>query len=199
MLVSKRNALKRKFAFQIEIKATPSGGVVFGGRKIKRTSQIEHCYKGMPLPPKVPYELTTRDKMCFKAITFMKAYQNYSFEELRFCNPIQTRVTETLIAQDQGDLTFGTLWTPNSVGNFCLTVTIDGVALEEVYRVEVKEAGVPPPSQKPTIKKVQPQNKLRKFIAKNSAGLRIRSHPTLQSEQVGIVQMNGIISFIDEV
>lgn len=96
-------------------------------------------------------------------------------------------------------MTFGAMWTPNSVGSFCITITIDGVPLEEVYRVEVKEAGEPPPSQKSSIKKTQPQNKLRKFIAKNSAGLRIRSHPTLQSEQVGIIKMDGVISFIDEV
>lgn len=152
----------------------------------------------MTAPPKIPYEPTIKEKMCFKAVTFMKAYQQYSFEELRFCNPIQARVTETLIAHDMGDLTFGALWTPNSIGSFCITVTIDGIALEEVYRVEVKEASMPPPTQRTALKKSQPQNKLRKFMAKNSAGLRIRSHPTLQSEQVGIVKMDGIISFIDE-
>lgn len=130
---------------------------------------------------------------------FFQAYQQYSFEELRVYSPTQTRVSETLYAHDMGDLTFGALWTPNSVGNFCLTISIDGISLEEVYRVDVKEAGVPPPPQKPSIKKTQPPNKMRKFISKNSAGLRIRSHPTLQSEQVGIVKMDGIISFIDEV
>lgn len=98
-----------------------------------------------------------------------------------------------------GDMTFSALWTPNSVGCFCLTMSIDGVALEEVYRVDVKEAGVPPPPLKTTVPKSQAPNKLRKFVAKNSAGLRIRSHPTLQSEQVGIVKMHGIVSFIDEV
>lgn len=108
-------------------------------------------------------------------------------------------MSESLIAVDAGDGTFGVTWTPNGVGSYCLTVEIDGIALEEVYRVEVKEAGVPPPPQKSNIKKTQPPNKLRKFIAKMSAGLRIRSHPTLQSEQVGIIKMNGVISFIDEV
>ena len=95
------------------------------------------------------------------------------------------------------DGTFGVAWTPNTIGNYCLTVTIDGIALEEIYRVEVKDAGIPPPP-KSSNKKILPPNKIRKFITKNSAGLRIRAHPTLQSEQVGIVKMNGIISFIDE-
>lgn len=40
---------------------------------------------------------------------------------------------------------------------------------------------------------------IRKFVAKDSAGLRIRSHPSLQSEQIGIVKVNGTITFIDEV
>ncbi|KAF3825748.1 hypothetical protein GH733_006575, partial [Mirounga leonina] len=38
---------------------------------------------------------------------------------------------------------------------------------------------------------------VRKFVAKDSAGLRIRSHPSLQSEQIGIVKVNGTITFID--
>lgn len=32
-----------------------------------------------------------------------------------------------------------------------------------------------------------------------SAGLRIRAHPSLQSEQIGVVDVNGTIAFIDEV
>ena len=135
--------------------------------------------------------------MCFKAITFMKPYQQYSFEELRYGNPSQSKISETLFAPDLGDLTYGTVWTPNTIGPFCLLITIDGVALEEIYRVDVKEAGLPPPP-KPLTEK-QPPNRVRKFIAKNSAVLRIRSHPTLQSEQVGIVKLGGIISFIDEI
>lgn len=108
-------------------------------------------------------------------------------------------MSEILYANDLGDYSYGTVWTPNAIGHFSLSITIDGVTLEEVYRTEVKEAGIPPPPQKMSSEKSQPQNKLRKFRAANSAGLRIRSHPTLQSEQVGIIKMDGIISFIDEV
>lgn len=126
-------------------------------------------------------------------------YQQYSFEELRFCNPSQNKVSEVFYASDLGDYSYGTVWTPNAIGHFSLSITIDGVTLEEVYRTEVKEAGIPPPPQKVSSEKSQPQNKFRKFRAANSAGLRIRSHPTLQSEQVGIIMQDGIISFIDEV
>ena len=40
---------------------------------------------------------------------------------------------------------------------------------------------------------------MRKFVAQYSSGLRVRLNPSLQSEQVGIIKPNGIISFIDEV
>ena len=70
--------------------------------------------------------------------------------------------------------------------------------LGEIYKVDVKEPpqGVTPPSQ--SLKKQQ-RRQMRRFIAKNSAGLRVRTNPSLQSEQIGIVQPEGIISFIDEV
>jgi len=56
-----------------------------------------------------------------------------------------------------------------------------------------------PPTQN-IVKKPQLQpSRLRKFVAKNSAGLRIRAHPSLQSEQIGFVSVNDIIAFVDEV
>lgn len=56
-----------------------------------------------------------------------------------------------------------------------------------------------PPAQN-IVKKAQHQpSKLRKFVAKNSAGLRIRAHPSLQSEQIGVVAVNGTITFVDKV
>ena len=70
--------------------------------------------------------------------------------------------------------------------------------LGEIYKVDVKEPpqGVTPPSQ--SLKKQQ-RRQMRRFIAKNSAGLRVRTNPSLQSEQIGVVSPEGIISFIDEV
>ena len=61
--------------------------------------------------------------------------------------------------------------------------------------------GVPPPHQRePSSKKSHGDhiNRLRKFIAKPSAGLRIRIHPTLQSEQIGVVPVEGTINIVDE-
>ncbi|KAK9891458.1 hypothetical protein WA026_014691 [Henosepilachna vigintioctopunctata] len=73
--------------------------------------------------------------------------------------------------------------------------------MEEVFKVEVKEPpqGMTPPTQHTAKKAIHQPNKLRKFVAKNSAGLRIRAHPSLQSEQIGIVHVNGTIAFVDEI
>lgn len=70
-----------------------------------------------------------------------------------------------------------------------------------MYKVEVREPpqGMTPPTQNLVKKPTHQPSKLRKFVAKNSAGLRIRTHPSLQSEQIGIVHVNGTIAFIDEI
>jgi len=40
---------------------------------------------------------------------------------------------------------------------------------------------------------------LRQFVATQSAGLRVRLHPSLQSEQIGCIPPMGVISFTSEV
>ncbi|KAL1403505.1 hypothetical protein quinque_014092 [Culex quinquefasciatus] len=188
---------------KIEVKASLGSNLISeGNRKMHMKSRNDSLYLGgAALPPKIGYECTfkEKEKSCLKAITAMKPYQPYSFEELRYCNTIQSKTTEILTANDLGNNTYGVFWTPSVPGNYSLTITIDGVCVEEIYRVDVIDAGLPPLSQETTLKKVQPPTKLRKFIAKNSAGLRVRLHPTLQSDQIGIVKLNGIVSYIDEV
>ncbi|XP_020804911.1 E3 ubiquitin-protein ligase highwire isoform X2 [Drosophila serrata] len=167
---------------------------------MRRASADTWGFGGLGPPPRLNYEPTSKEKMVFKAITFMKPFTNYSFEELRYASPVQTRITELLNAKDMEDGTFSVQWTPSSVGAYCLAVTIDGIQLEEVYRVDVKEGILPPPTQRSSAqRRPQAPSKLRRFQARHSSGLRIRSHPTLQSEQVGVVRVGGVISFIDEI
>lgn len=106
-----------------------------------------------------------------------------------------------MLVRPNGDGTYSATWTPASTGCYSIIVTIDGYEMEEAFKVEVKEPphGMTPPNQHTTKKTFHQPNKLRKFVAKNSAGLRIRAHPSLQSEQIGIVHVNGTIAFIDEV
>ncbi|XP_011315230.1 E3 ubiquitin-protein ligase MYCBP2 isoform X2 [Fopius arisanus] len=192
---------------KVEVKAVPTDKKDISeadqGRKIRRVSQPDPMtFGGHPQPVlDVPYEVTVNNKMCFFAITIMKAYQNYSFEELRFTSPAVKRSSESMLVRPNGDGSYSATWTPASVGWYSLMMTIDGYNMEDNYKVEVKEPpqGMHPPSQN-IVKKPQHQpNRLRKFVGKNSAGLRIRAHPSLQSEQIGIVPINGTITFVEEI
>ncbi|KAF4527990.1 hypothetical protein B566_EDAN012397, partial [Ephemera danica] len=199
---------------RIEVKAVPiDKGEVQGEaannsdaqqntRKSRRISEPDALtFGGHPQPTlEVPYEVTLRDKMCYHAISIMKAYENYSFEELRLSSPAVRRSSENMLVRPNGDGSYSATWTPASTGWYCVLVTVDGYSLDEVYKVEVKEPpqGLAPPV--PTVVRrtaLQP-SRLRKFVAKYSAGLRIRAHPSLQSEQIGVVSVNGVISFVDE-
>lgn len=106
-----------------------------------------------------------------------------------------------MLVRPNGDGTYSATWTPASIGCYSVVVNIDGYEMEEVFRVEVKEPpqGMAPPAQNLSKKSVNQPSKLRKFAAKYSAGLRIRAHPSLQSEQIGIVHVNGTVAFVDEV
>ncbi|KAL1131021.1 hypothetical protein AAG570_012259, partial [Ranatra chinensis] len=131
----------------------------------------------------------------------LRAYENYSFEELRYTSPAVKRSSENMLVRPNSDGTYSATWTPASIGWYSIITNIDGYNMHEGYKVEVKEPpqGITPPTQSIVRKSTHQPNKLRKFVAKNSAGLRIRAHPSLQSEQIGIVHVNGTIAFIDEI
>lgn len=192
---------------RVEVKAIPIDKKELGdcdaGRKMRRVSQPDPLtFGGLP-PPGLhhAYEATTRDKMCFHSITVMKPYQNYSFEELRYTSPPVKRASENMLVRPNSDGTYSATWTPASIGCYSILINIDGFEMEEQFKVEVKEPpqGMTPPSQNLAKKSIHQPSKLRKFVAKNSAGLRIRAHPSLQSEQIGVVHVNGTIAFIDEI
>nr|CAD7443816.1 unnamed protein product [Timema bartmani] len=194
-------------SLKIEVKAVPIDKKELGdsdqSRKMRRVSQPDALTFGGHAHPSLdtPYEVTIKDKMCYYAITIMKVYENYSFEELRFTSPAVKRSSENMLVRPNSDGTYSATWTPGSVGWYSVLVTIDGYDMEETYKVEVKEPpqGMAPPTQSVVKKPSHQPSRLRKFVAKNSAGLRIRAHPSLQSEQIGIVHINGTIAFVDEV
>ncbi|CAH0546546.1 unnamed protein product [Brassicogethes aeneus] len=191
---------------KVDVKATPIDKMELGddsGRKMRRVSQPDPLtFGGLPPPPlHHPYEPTIKEKMCFHSITVMKPYQNYSFEELRYISPPVKRFSENMLVRPNCDGTYSATWTPASVGCYSIVVNIDGYEMEEIFKVEVVEPpqGMTPPNQNLAKKTSHQPNKLRKFVAKYSAGLRVRAHPSLQSEQIGIVHVNGTIAFIDEI
>ncbi|XP_073470388.1 E3 ubiquitin-protein ligase MYCBP2 isoform X11 [Aquarana catesbeiana] len=159
-------------------------------------------FGGLPSPKlDASYEPMIVKEARYIAITMMKAYENYSFEELRFASPMPKRPSENMLIRVNNDGTYCANWTPGAVGLYTIHVTIDGIEIDAGLEVKVKDPpkGMIPPGTQLVKPKAEPQpNKVRKFVAKDSAGLRIRSHPSLQSEQIGIVKVNGTIAFVDE-
>ncbi|KAI5730737.1 hypothetical protein M8J76_016854 [Diaphorina citri] len=166
-------------------------------------------YGGHPSPKlDIPYEGVIQDfiegaqvtKGCFHSINCMKAYENYSYEELRFASQTNKRKSEEIQVKCNSDGMYPASWTPARATWYSIIACIDGYPVPQKHKLEVKEPpqGVITPSQG-TKKISHPSNKLRRFIARNSAGLRIRSHPTLKSEQLGVVPVNGTVAFLDEI
>lgn len=128
-------------SLQIEVKAVPIDKTDITesdqSRKIRRVSQPDPMtFGGHPQPSlNIPYEVTINNKMCFYAITIMKAYQNYSFEELRFMSPTVKRSSESMLVRPNGDGSYSATWTPSSVGWYSLMITVDGYNMEDVCRL----------------------------------------------------------------
>ncbi|XP_030886587.1 E3 ubiquitin-protein ligase MYCBP2 [Leptonychotes weddellii] len=166
-------------------------------------SNTDMTFGGLASPKlDVSYEPMIVKEARYIAITMMKVYENYSFEELRFASPTPKRPSENMLIRVNNDGTYCANWTPGAIGLYTIHVTIDGIEIDAGLEVKVKDPpkGMIPPGTQLVKPKTEPQpNKVRKFVAKDSAGLRIRSHPSLQSEQIGIVKVNGTITFIDEI
>lgn len=63
---------------------------------------------------------------------FYQAYQNYSFEELRYMSPPVKRSSENMLVRPNSDGSYSATWTPASVGCYSIIVNIDGYEMEEV-------------------------------------------------------------------
>lgn len=172
--------------------------------QVNRTKKGDLTFGGLPAPCiDTPYEASVKEKMIYHSITMMKAYEKYSFEELRFMSPVKKQATESLMVSQVGELYTAT-WTPSSVGRFELKALIDGYPITgEESVIEVRELphgktfAQPAPQAKS--KGSTAMSKVRKFIGIDSQGLRIRKSPSLQGDQIGVVPSNGHITFIDAV
>ena len=193
---------------KVEVKAVPidelnsSLAGSAGQNKMRKLTQPDSMTFGGQAPPNLDtkYEVTVKDKMFYHAITVNKAYDNYSFEELRYASPKLQRQSENMLVRPNGDGTYSANWTPANVGWYKLLVLMDGCELPSSHRVEVMDPpqGKLPPSQTKRSCPAGEVNRLRQFVARPSAGLRVRLHPTLQSEQIGVVPVDGTLNIIDE-
>ncbi|XP_059059876.1 E3 ubiquitin-protein ligase MYCBP2 [Achroia grisella] len=167
--------------------------------------------------PDIPYQPCKKDAMCFQAITMMKPYQIYSFEELRYLSgqwggsgagAVLTnngRVpTERLAIRSQPDGSYIALWTPRAPGVYVFRCTLDQQPTPQELTVEVADTSIEIPEERgvraeeAAVHQPTP-SKFRRFVAKYSAGLRVRASPSLQAEELGRVPPGANIAFIEEV
>ena len=67
-----------------------------------RRAEVDGMTFGGQRPPDLEshkYEVTVKDKMFYHAITVQKAFDNYSFEELRYASPALRRPSESMLVR----------------------------------------------------------------------------------------------------
>ena len=69
---------------------------------------------------------------------FFQAYENYSFEELRYMSPAIRRPTENMLVRSNNDGSYSCNWTPGATGWYSLHITIDGYQLDKVCSLFLK-------------------------------------------------------------
>ncbi|XP_061851791.1 E3 ubiquitin-protein ligase MYCBP2 isoform X14 [Colius striatus] len=125
--------------------ASPSGDMTFGGLP---SPKLDSSYEPMIVK-----------EARYIAITMMKAYENYSFEELRFASPTPKRPSENMLIRVNNDGTYCANWTPGAVGLYTIHVTIDGIEIDAGLEVKVKDPpkGMIPPGTQLIKPKAEPQ------------------------------------------
>ncbi|XP_077339216.1 E3 ubiquitin-protein ligase MYCBP2 isoform X14 [Lithobates pipiens] len=117
-------------------------------------------FGGLPSPKlDASYEPMIVKEARYIAITMMKAYENYSFEELRFASPMPKRPSENMLIRVNNDGTYCANWTPGAVGLYTIHVTIDGIEIDAGLEVKVKDPpkGMIPPGTQLVKPKAEPQ------------------------------------------
>nr|XP_025976649.1 E3 ubiquitin-protein ligase MYCBP2 isoform X14 [Dromaius novaehollandiae] len=125
--------------------ASPSTDMTFGGLP---SPKLDSSYEPMIVK-----------EARYIAITMMKAYENYSFEELRFASPTPKRPSENMLIRVNNDGTYCANWTPGAVGLYTIHVTIDGIEIDAGLEVKVKDPpkGMIPPGTQLIKPKAEPQ------------------------------------------
>ncbi len=106
------------FRFKVEVKAIPIEEMNQFGTRLKKMMDHDAMTFGGHRPPNLEtkYEVTVKDKLFYHAITVQKAYDNYSFEELRYASPALKRQSENMLVRPNNDGTYSANWTPGNVG-----------------------------------------------------------------------------------
>ncbi|XP_074845195.1 E3 ubiquitin-protein ligase MYCBP2 isoform X7 [Carettochelys insculpta] len=124
------------------------------------SSGADMTFGGHPSPKlDASYEPMIVKEARYIAITMMKVYENYSFEELRFASPTPKRPSENMLIRVNNDGTYCANWTPGAVGLYTIHVTIDGIEIDAGLEVKVKDPpkGMIPPGTQLVKPKAEPQ------------------------------------------
>ncbi|XP_067419374.1 E3 ubiquitin-protein ligase MYCBP2 isoform X7 [Emydura macquarii macquarii] len=124
------------------------------------SSGTDMTFGGHPSPKlDASYEPMIVKEARYIAITMMKVYENYSFEELRFASPTPKRPSENMLIRVNNDGTYCANWTPGAVGLYTIHVTIDGIEIDAGLEVKVKDPpkGMIPPGTQLVKPKAEPQ------------------------------------------
>nr|XP_049693135.1 E3 ubiquitin-protein ligase MYCBP2 isoform X3 [Helicoverpa armigera] len=165
--------------------------------------------------PDVPYQPTVRETMCFHAITMMKAYQDYSFEELRLASESWSDggavggtfvhggciPAERVPVREIADGSYLASWTPRTAGAYICRCTLDGQPASHEVTLEVVESAAAAAAERGVQAGASPPAppRMRRFLARHSAGLRVRASPSLQAEEIGRVPCGSNIDFLEEI
>ncbi|XP_052561745.1 E3 ubiquitin-protein ligase MYCBP2 isoform X14 [Tympanuchus pallidicinctus] len=131
-----------------------------GSPAASASPSTDMTFGGLPSPKlDSSYEPMIVKEARYIAITMMKAYENYSFEELRFASPTPKRPSENMLIRVNNDGTYCANWTPGAVGLYTVHVTIDGIEIDAGLEVKVKDPpkGMIPPGTQLIKPKAEPQ------------------------------------------
>ncbi|CAH2036091.1 unnamed protein product, partial [Iphiclides podalirius] len=167
--------------------------------------------EGLQNVPDVPYQPTVRDKMSFKAITVMK--------ELRLASGSwaeegaggegaggEGAPAEQVPIHSQGDGSYLATWVPHTPGRYTFTCLLDEQPVAQEVTIEVLNAsedesdhkGVQAGGPGAEAGGEAAESRLRRFATSCSAGLRLRTSPSLQAEEIGRVPPGANVAFVEE-
>ncbi|XP_013162054.1 PREDICTED: E3 ubiquitin-protein ligase MYCBP2 isoform X3 [Papilio xuthus] len=172
----------------------------------KRRYNVDDADEAMP---EVPYQTTVREN----------AYKNYSFDEIRLSsgmwsdknaaaegNDEKTVMSEQMMINAQADGTYLATWVPQEPGNYVGSCLFDHEPINKEVVFEVSVAEVPKDDKKENTSNLSPEvdveglkARLRRFGINYTAGLRVRSSPSLQAEVIGCIPPDASIGFVEEV
>ena len=84
---------------KVEVNAVPIEEINQSVTRLRKMAAPDAMTFGGHMPPSLEpkYEVTVKDKALYHAITVQRAYENYSFEELRYASPALQRQSETML------------------------------------------------------------------------------------------------------